>query len=328
MGILSSFLDMANNAINNTLSIEQQKRQWELNEKSANNADARTRALYHDLYSPAAQAKQLQDAGLSLGLMYNKGGVGGSGQAGAQAAPAQFHDMQVMDVLNAQLIEAQIKKTIAEAKNVDKDTEAKDKGMQKTDAEIIDILAGKDLKVLQYQYQTLVNDMAKYDLKFKEETTEYNIETQKYMLKQAIEQANKFAEEAKTAGLENLYLESTMGARITTAIQQVTLNELEMKLKKSSIEINSATIDKIKTDIFNETLQTQILETKTAEELEALKQRVINETKQVLLQEKQLEQNEKRLIFDIVEGSFDIWNDCLRTGTNFLGTAGNLIKKK
>ena len=47
-------------------------------EMAADSADARTRALYKDLYSPEAKVKQLKNAGLSVGLMYGQGGAGGT----------------------------------------------------------------------------------------------------------------------------------------------------------------------------------------------------------------------------------------------------------
>lgn len=57
------------------------------NEKAADNADARARKFYFDINSPAAVRKQLEDAGLSIGLMY--GGAGGSGQGHASTQGAQ-----------------------------------------------------------------------------------------------------------------------------------------------------------------------------------------------------------------------------------------------
>ena len=58
-------------------------------EMSADNAQARTKALYSELYSPEAKVKQLKEAGLSVGLMYGQGGAGGtSSTAGAQGQGA------------------------------------------------------------------------------------------------------------------------------------------------------------------------------------------------------------------------------------------------
>lgn len=54
-----------------------------LNEQAANNADARTRALFNDLYSPSAQMEQYRKAGINPSLMLSKG-LGGSGSSGAQ----------------------------------------------------------------------------------------------------------------------------------------------------------------------------------------------------------------------------------------------------
>lgn len=53
-----------------------------LNEQAANNADARTRALFNDLYSPSAQMEQYRKAGINPSLMLANG-LGGSGSSGA-----------------------------------------------------------------------------------------------------------------------------------------------------------------------------------------------------------------------------------------------------
>ena len=47
-------------------------------EMAADNAQARTKALYSELFSPEAKVKQLKEAGLSVGMMYGQGGVGGT----------------------------------------------------------------------------------------------------------------------------------------------------------------------------------------------------------------------------------------------------------
>lgn len=58
-------------------------------EKAADNADARARAFYNDFNSPEAIRKQLESAGLSVGLMYGGGGAGGQGHAGDSAPQGQ-----------------------------------------------------------------------------------------------------------------------------------------------------------------------------------------------------------------------------------------------
>lgn len=319
-------LGAAGTMLNGATTAISRRHSFALNERAANNADLRTRALYHDLYGIEAQKRQLEAAGLSPGLIYSKAGIGGSGQAGAQAAPANAQYIQALDLANLKMMEAQIEKTKAETRNTDANTDATEKGMQLTDAQIEKTLEEKGLVTLQKDYQALVNDITNYEKVFKFETTETNIKYQKELLREMTARANKMQEEAKLAGADAIFAQSTLGDRIAAVAQQVTMNEIEMSFKRSEININKETIDKIRTDIFNDTLQTQILEAKTAEEIEALKQRVINEITQTIMQMEHLEIEKKRLILDIVRGSFDIWNDNLRTGISFLGTAGKLIK--
>lgn len=64
-----------------------QERQHQLNEISANNADKRSRELFKDFQTAEARRRMLEEAGLSVGLMYNGaagstiGNVGGGAQA-------------------------------------------------------------------------------------------------------------------------------------------------------------------------------------------------------------------------------------------------------
>lgn len=57
------------------------------NERAADAADERARKFYMDINSPKAVREQLEEAGLSIGLMY--GGAGGSGQGHASTQGAQ-----------------------------------------------------------------------------------------------------------------------------------------------------------------------------------------------------------------------------------------------
>ncbi len=98
---------------------------YKYNELAAQNADARTRALYNDLYSPSAQLQQIKDAGLSPSLFYGDGG-GISGQSGAMGSGASGISPQVFgapqfdftqlakSIAEVDLIKAQTQKTKSE----------------------------------------------------------------------------------------------------------------------------------------------------------------------------------------------------------------------
>ena len=59
---------------------------FKYNEEAANRADSRARAFYNDFNSPEAIRKQLESAGLSVGLMYGGAGANGQGHASTQGA--------------------------------------------------------------------------------------------------------------------------------------------------------------------------------------------------------------------------------------------------
>lgn len=64
---------------------EAQQRQYQLNEMAAGKSDARARALFRDFETPEARRKQLEEAGLSVGLMYSGAGAGTAGHIGQGA---------------------------------------------------------------------------------------------------------------------------------------------------------------------------------------------------------------------------------------------------
>lgn len=102
---------------------------FDYGEKAANNADARTRALYQDLYSPEAKVQQLKDAGLSVGLMYGTGGASGTtstqGAQGTGANGMAAPMMQPVNFTDGMLAGKQMQKADAEIENIKADTEGK-----------------------------------------------------------------------------------------------------------------------------------------------------------------------------------------------------------
>lgn len=102
---------------------QNRKRNFYYNEMAADAADARTRALFTDLYSPSAMLEQYKLAGLSPSQMFANGTGGvGSGQAGAQGAGGNgingsVYGIDPMSIAQIGLIKAQTRKTEAEAAN-------------------------------------------------------------------------------------------------------------------------------------------------------------------------------------------------------------------
>ena len=89
------------------------ERTFGFNERAAKKADARTRALFTDLYSPEAEVQQLKDAGLSVGMMYGQGGVSGTsstqGAQGAGAGNQQAAQVNLSKQLELGMMQAQIR---------------------------------------------------------------------------------------------------------------------------------------------------------------------------------------------------------------------------
>lgn len=102
------------------------QRNYKYGEMAASNADARTRALYNDFYSPKALTKQYQAAGLSPSMMYGgtpgQGGMSGAQGTGAAGTPQAYAPLSLLDAAQAAALNAQTEKTKAETKKVEAET--------------------------------------------------------------------------------------------------------------------------------------------------------------------------------------------------------------
>lgn len=147
--IIGAIISMANASSTNrtNLQIQQQtnasneainERQLQHADQAAADADARTRALFNDLYSPAAKIAQYKAAGLNPALEYGMQGASGVTTSGAQAGTpnaipmqsAQIQRIMGMDnatsIADAMLKSAQAGKAKADEKNAIKDLDVKD----------------------------------------------------------------------------------------------------------------------------------------------------------------------------------------------------------
>lgn len=264
-------INAASGAINTLLGLGLQNHSAKLNEQAAQNADARTRDLYFDLYSPKAQVEQLKKAGLSVGLMYAKGGMGGSGQAGAQAAPAQYPNVNALDLINAKLMQAQINKTEAETSKIEQDTKATEKSIEKTDAEIDSILTQNDLTKSKVAYQDLQNKLAQYELQFKSETIETDIEQRKVELAKMVEDYRTAYTNAERNEIQLDIENSTSGAKIRQELQKVVMNDLQIQMGKQNIKLTELEMQKIQEDIIEKRLNNAWIDVKNEEDIAKLR---------------------------------------------------------
>lgn len=115
---------LINNGISAGMGDYNRSQNFLYNEKSANAADARTRKLYEDLYSPKALLQQYKDAGLSPSLMFGGGGPGGTTVQGAQGEGASGIGTQTFGINPVDL--SQVKLANAQAENIKADTQLKE----------------------------------------------------------------------------------------------------------------------------------------------------------------------------------------------------------
>lgn len=172
------------------------KQNFEYNEKSADAADKRTRALYNDIYAPAAQMKMIKEAGLSPSIFAGGNLAGITGQSGAQGegasgiAPNVF-GMPNIDLAQHELATAQARKLNAEADEI--------QGLNKMgEAKIANILQDTATKLSQQGLNkaataltTVQTDIANIEKEFKNATYWTDIAAREEQLKLMQEETKK-----------------------------------------------------------------------------------------------------------------------------------------
>ena len=254
----------ANAAVNTGIGMLSQLFSSHLNERAAQRADLRGRQLYHDLLSPAAQVEQLKQAGLSPALLYAKGGVGGSAQAGAQAAPATNQIGNVFDIMQVKLMKAQIK-------NIEADTQKKlsDKGL--VDEQILTEIERRGLTQLQAKYQEVVTKLAEYDAQFRGSTIETDIEQRKVELAKLVEEYRKAYADAETANVESMVASGTANARIKMELQTVLKNDLEIQAGKMNLKLTEKQIEMLQQNIIEKHLTNAWIDIKNEEDVKKIR---------------------------------------------------------
>lgn len=196
---------------------------YKYGEMAADSADARTRALYNDLYSPQAQLQQIKDAGLSPSLFYGDGG-GISGQAGAQGSGAAGVSPTTFGAPPLEL--GEIFKTIAETGLINAE-----KKKIESETNVID---------LQKDWQDMVN---------KQKSVEFDICTmylydkddkdKKYSMYELAQKANTYDQflndvrsKAEASGEKNFL------AKIGTEYGQQTMRNIYMNAERFDRDIN------------------------------------------------------------------------------------------
>lgn len=197
----------------------------------------------------SAQVKELQKAGLNVGLMYKGAGAGGGtvGNANGNVSQGQnkidmIGGMQMM--LQSKLQEAEIKKIEAETKEVEARTPTYSKGIEKTDNEIKEIASR--VGVNEEQVRKIIQDIeaSKTGQKVQEATLPKieaevkNIESQTNRIKTLTPlEANNIKENTKSQITKNVYLDRKERAELDNLLQDILNKRNQIKQSLNEIEI-------------------------------------------------------------------------------------------
>lgn len=225
-------------AINNTWAQQQQgearRQNYLYGEMAAENADARTRALYNDFYSPQALMRQYREAGLSPSMMFGgtpgQGGTSGAQGSGAAGLGTPYMPMSMIEG-------AQIAKLIAETDNIKADTANKEGTGAMGAAQIAALLseagateAAKHYTEAQTAFQLIENEIA-------ENTKEWKEEEIRGQAGIALQNAEKAIWEAKDAKLEFDFNNETYKTRVEQEQNKTTELAAEIALKRQTKQL-------------------------------------------------------------------------------------------
>lgn len=133
-GIVSGMFGLMNTGLNNAMAgrrtSQDRRENYMYNEMAAASADARTRSLYKDFYSPQALMEQYRTAGLSPSMMFGgtpgQGGTSGAQGGGSAGMQTPYMPISILEAAQAANLMAQTKKTKAETANIEQDTTLKE----------------------------------------------------------------------------------------------------------------------------------------------------------------------------------------------------------
>lgn len=200
----------------------------------------------------SAQRKEMEKAGLNVGMMYGKGGQGGSTQGVGTPMPnaggaglINSVGMGMQTGLQMQMQQAQIKLAESQAKNIDADTKVKEgqpgvqeAGRQKTIAEIgNEVLKGSGIE--------LDNELKRIDRYVKDNTASDSIA----MINAALDRARGEAESAGAKGkVDSETVNEAIQIMQQSAIEQqvrIAAGKMGMKVDAQQIQNMSANITKV-----------------------------------------------------------------------------------
>lgn len=281
---VSGTFGIFNNIMAGIRESEARRENYEYGEKAADNADARTRALYENYQSPQALLRQYKEAGLSPSLMFANGAAGAGGMTqGAQGAGAtgvnpNIFGINVMEGAQLGLMQAQARKTNAEA----------------------DTIEGKNQRgKLELQAKSLDNELQEYENYVASQTMQFNIE-------EAHQKAMKLGRESENIfwntehqKIDYDFKSETYKTRVDQVKQNFINTAAETLLKESQIKLNEAQTKALKEQLMQGWEQLRL----KGEEISVSKMSVEN---QKWMWEKEIDNFQKKLQQDMLQFNKDL----------------------
>lgn len=250
--LLGGFFGLGMTKRNNEAAAEREeaarRQNYYFNEMAANAADARTRALYNDLYSPKAQWEQMQELGMSPSLMAS--GLGGmSGQSGSQGSGAAGITPNVfgLDPMAA----ANIAKTMAETDLLKSKTRTENGGNERGQSEIAKNLAEAGYQNAATNYTKSLEKATQLQNYITSNTAEFSINKAHAEAESAATYAQKAVYDLLTSQMECQKFAETYDDQIRAIkigndlnLSQKLLNQAKTKNTNTDTERIKAEIDK------------------------------------------------------------------------------------
>lgn len=248
-GILSGI----NNALGWNNYSKSAKLNYKYGEMAAQAADARTRALYEDIYAPGAQMRMLKEAGLSPSIYYGgtpgQGGMSGAQGTGATGGQAPFMPISLLEAAQVAQMYAETQKTKAETTNIEAQTKNTERDTEQ--------------KKLANEYQRMANKLysIEFDITTGIVTNEDGTETSLYDYASNFYNYEDYAENVKRIAKNTDYsmyqkLNTEVGNKILRGIY-----EANNRLQRDIAELSSEEVDaKFQESIIKELQKTNFAE--------------------------------------------------------------------
>lgn len=245
-GLFGFFASIASALLNNSMAQDREsfarQENYQLGEKAADNADARTRKLYEDLMSPASLLQQYKDAELSPSLMFGGGGVGGQTPQGAQGTGASGVSPTTYGVNFDPTTLSQIKLADAQAAKLNAETDTIEGKNERGKLQLKDILSSIGVKDADAKLTNFNRELAEVLKCTTIKTAEQNLNrlyasTEKLWYEATAQlYENQFTIESFNDKLNRIKLENThLGTMISNTLADTALKGAEKELVKQKI---------------------------------------------------------------------------------------------